>query len=173
MTNNNNELMVNQETGEIMQSEVIVSETEDFMIVRTPEGKYKKDMKYKSYYSRTPETEEDKIELYNVLNGDNDDVIQLKNMVGKEISVAHVFASPYQKLDEDTGSVHNMVNTTIQGTDGTYYATSSKSVYWTLNSLMDTFGRPDQEGYKPIKVEVTGTKRQNGLQIDLKLIGLE
>lgn len=178
MTNNNNEIManvaneVNQETGEIMNTEIVVRETNDYKIVQLPDGTFKKNMKYHSYFSRQAETEEEQIELYNVFNGsDNELVTPLKNMANKEITIKHVFIQPYESFDETTGNTSNGVTTTIEDTEGHYYATSSKSVYYTIFNIMKTFGYPTDEDYKPVKVKVTGTKRQNGIQIDLELIG--
>lgn len=167
-----NEVTADMNTGEIQPTEVVVSETQDYKIVRLPNGEFKKNMKYHEYFSRTAETEEEKIELYNVFNGsDNELVTPFNNMVGKNIQIKHVFIQPYESFDEKTGNVTDGVTTTIEDVDGNYYATSSKSVYYTVLNLMKTFGYPSDDNYKPINVEVTGTRRQNGVQIDLKLIG--
>src|SRR5699024_9228811 len=163
----------NTETGELIENtELVITETEDYTIVKTEDGKFKKNMKYKKFFSRIPETEEEQIELYKVFNdSDSGLVTQLRNIVGKELTVSHIFTAPYQSFNEDTGNVTNGVTTTIEDTEGNYYATSSKSVYHKLQSIMETFGSPAEDSYKPLKVEVTGTKRQNGVQIDLTLIG--
>lgn len=177
MTQNNEMVIiegntVNNETGEIMQNEIVVQETNEFKIVKLPDGSFKKNMKYEEYFSRMAETEEEQIELYKVFNDQESDLVTpLKNMVKKEISVKHIFQQPYQSFDEKTGNIENGVTTTIQDIDGKYYATSSKSVYYTIRNIMKTFGKPSDENYKPVKVLVTGTKRQNGVQIDLQLIG--
>ena len=170
MTNGN---QVDMETGEITPSEIVVHETPEYKIVRLEDGKFKKNMKYKQYFSKVAETEEEKIELYQVFNdSESEKVTPLKNMIGKKINIAHVFTQPYESFDETTGNVTDGVTTTMQDVDGSYYATSSKSVYHKINSIMDAFGRPDEENYKPVEVEVTGAKQKNGVQIDLKLIGL-
>src|SRR5699024_6697972 len=171
---NKNELMsnVNTETGEIVNTEIVVQENEDYKIVRTPDGKFKKNMKYKEYFSRVAETEEEQIELYNVFNDSESGLVTpLKNMTGKEIVLKHVFIQPYESFDEDTGNLTDSVTTNIEDTEGNYYATSSKSVYYTVGNIMKTFGYPTDENFKPVKVLVTGTKRQNGVQIDLQLVG--
>src|SRR5699024_2766336 len=95
MTKNNNEVMVNnvnEETGEILPSEQVVHETQDYKVVKLDDGTFKKNMKYKEYFSRVAETEEEKIELYKVFNdSDSSLVTQLKNMIDKEITVKHVY----------------------------------------------------------------------------------
>lgn len=174
METNKNELMtnVNVETGEMSKSELVVQETEEYRIVKLPNGKFKKNMKYKQYFSRVAETEEEQIELYKVFNdSDSNLVTPLGHMVGKEITMNHVFIQPYESFDEDTGNLTSGVTTTIEDVDGSYYATSSKSVYHTVFNIMQAFGYPEDENYKPVKVKVTGTKRQNGIQIDLELVG--
>jgi len=174
---NKNEIMVNSnvdvETGEIRTGEIVVQETDDYKIVQLADGTFKKNMKYKQYFSRVAETTEEKIELYKVFNdSDSNLVTPLRNMIGKEINIKHVFIQPYESFDEETGNVTDGVTTTIEDIEGNYYATSSKSVYYKIFSIMDTFGYPTDENYKPVKVNVTGTKRQNGVQIDLELVGI-
>lgn len=173
MTTQKNELTTfNPETGEVTLGEIVVQETNDYRIVQLPDGKYKKNMKFHKYFSRQAETEEEQIELYKVFNdSDSDLVTPLKNMINKELTIQHVFIQPYQSFDENTGNVTEGVTTTIQDPDGKYYATSSKSVYYTIKGIFTSFGNPSSENYKPLKVQVTGTKRQYGVQIDLKLIG--
>jgi len=166
-----NEITVlNNVTGETMNvSEVIVSDTAEYTIVQTEDGKFKKNMKYEAFSSRQPKTNEEKIELYKVLNeDDNENVIEMKTMIDKPITIEHVFINPYTSFDEDTGKNTHGVTTTIQS-EGKYYVTSSKSVYYTIRNLFSTFGNPLSEDYQPIKVIVTGTKQKNGVQINLKL----
>lgn len=180
MTNNNevmqnvaNEIIVDTETGEILPNEILVRETEDYKIVQLPDGSFKKNMKYKQFFSRIAENEEEKIELYQVMNDSESGLVtRLGNMVGKEITIKHVFIQPYESFDEQTGNSTDGVTTTIEDIEGNYYATSSKSVYHSIFNIIQTFGSPENENYKPVKVKVTGTKRQNGVQIDLQLIGL-
>lgn len=163
---------IDTETGEILNTEIIVRETDDYKIVQQQDGTFKKNMKYKRYFSRIAKTEEEKIELYKVFNDSNSDlVIPFRNMLDSEIEIKHVFIEPYESFDEKTGNITDGVTTTIEDTKGNYYATSSKSVYYTINNIMKTFGYPEDENYKPIKVKVLGTRRQNGVQIDLELVG--
>lgn len=168
----NNEKVVDTETGEVIGTEIVVKETPDFKIVKLPDGTFKKNMKYKQYFSRVAETEDERVELFKVFNdSDSGLVTQLKNMIDKEITVKHVYTIPYESFDEKTGNITDGVTTTIEDLDGNYYATSSKSVYYTIFNIMKTFGFPNDENYKPVKVKVLGKRRQNGVQIDLELIG--
>lgn len=174
MTEAKNEVMVNYdtETGEVLTGEQVHEENDKFKVVKLTDGTFKKNMKYEPYFSRVAKTDEEKIELYKVFNdSDNGIVTPFNNMIGKEITIAHVFKQPYESFDEKTGKTSDGVTTTIQDVDGSYYATSSKTVYYTIDNIMQTFGYPTDEHYKPVKVKVTGTKRKNGVQIDLELIG--
>ena len=174
MTNENNELQVNTQTGEIVDTprEQVVEETDQYRVVKTLEGKYRKEMKYNRFYSRVPETDEEQMELFNIFNDqENDLVTPLKNMVNKEIDIAHVFTDPYQSFDEETGQSSLGVTTTLEDTEGNYYATSSKSVYWSLKNIFDQFGWPSEDKYRPVTVKVTGTRRQQGVQINVSLVG--
>ena len=174
MENKNYEVMnVDTETGEIMAGEQVVTETNDYRIVRLEDGTFKKNMKYKEFFSRQAETEEEKIELYKVFNdSDSGIVTAMRNMIDNEITIAHVFIQPYDSFDEKTGKLTSGVVTTLEDVDGEYYVTSSKTVYYTLQNIFSTFGNPQDENYKPVKVKVLGRKQQNGIQIDLELIGL-
>lgn len=172
-----NELVMNEatvyevETGEIAAGEIVVQETNDYKIVKLSNGKFKKNMKYHAFASRTPQTEEEEMELFKVFNENSDLVTQFKSMVGREITMAHVFIKPYESFNEDTGTVSSMVNTTIQDVDGTYYATSSKTVYYDLQSIMEAFGSPTDVDYVPLKLKVVGTKRDKGVQISVTYAG--
>lgn len=167
MTNENNQLPTQ------MEVQTTIKETNDYELVQLSDGTFKKKMKYQPYFSRIATTPEEKIELFNVFNDSNNEhVIELKTMVKKQFTIAHVFTNPYESLDEKTGELTYGVTTTFQDTEGNYYVTSSKTVYYAIMSMMQTFGKPSDEHYKPIIVEVTGTKQTRGVQIGLKIIGV-
>lgn len=152
----------------------IVEETESYVVKKLANGKYEKQQKYTNYMSKVPETEEEQIELYKVLNSsseDNDMVTELKTMVGKVIGIEQLYIQGYESFDEDTGESNQGVVTIIK--DGEkYYGTSSKSVYFTLLNLFKVFGYPNTDNYKKINVKVVGTKRERGIQINLSLDSL-
>ena len=151
----------------------VIAETTNSKVIQLADGTFKKQTKYNAYQSRTPQTQAEKIELYQVFNDSESNIVTpMKGMIGKDITIAHVFTSPYEAFDEKTGELTNGVTTTIQDVDGSYYATSSKAVYFTLMNIMNTFGYPDNENYQPIITEVTGKKLQNGVQVNLKLKGV-
>ncbi len=164
---------VDMETGEIkneLAMDNVVRETENY-VIRKENGKFVKQAKYKKIFTHVPQTEEKQIELYNVFNSsedDNDLVQPIGKLVGEVIGIDELYTNPYTSFDEETGQDNYGVTTTIK--DGEqYYVTSSKSVYYTVQKLFETFGNPADEDYKKIYVKVTGTKRQNGVQIDFAL----
>lgn len=173
MTQSNEMTTYNEQTGEIIptQGEVIVQDTENFTIVQLPNGKFRKDMKYKQVYTHVPTDKKEMLQLYKVLNDENNpDVATMATRVGAEIEIHQVYTNPYQSFDEETGGNTNGVTTTIF-TGKEYIATSSKTVYYTVMGLFDTFGKPSDEDYTPLKVKITSRKMQNGNQIGLELIG--
>lgn len=163
------------EKNEMIVAERIVEETENYVVKQLQDGTFRKEQKYQKFYTHVPETEEEQIELYNVFNSgdeENEKVTRLSMMVGEVIGIDQFYTNPYESFDEKTGVNNTGVTTTIKDGD-TYYATSSKSVYHTLKNLTTAFGMPGTEKYRKIYVKVTGTKRQNGIQIDLSLSHLE
>src|SRR5699024_10503269 len=140
---------VNMETGEIVEtSDHIVQDTSDYTIEKKDNGKFDKQMKFKEYMSRVHETDEEKIELDKVFNNSNSNLVKrLSYEVGNTINIKDVFIIPYESFDEGSGNVIQGVLTTLQDTDGQYYATSSKSVYYSLKNIFQAFGSPDMENY--------------------------
>lgn len=153
------------ENNEMVLAETVVEETETHIVKKLKDGTFAKQMKYDTIFSRVPETEEEQIELYNVFNNaneDNENIVGMSKMIGETFGIDEYYTNPYNSFDEKTGLTNTAVNTTIK--DGeTYYVTSSKSVYHSLNKLIKAFPN------KKIFVKVTGTKRTNGVQIDIAL----
>lgn len=151
-------------------AEVVVQENEKYQIIQLENGEFKKQMKYEKYYTHLPETQEEQIELYNVFNSsDNEDLVTpFSNLVGTEIGIDQFYLNPYESFDEKTGINTPGVTTTIKDGEN-FYTTSSKSVYHSLRNMCEAFGYPNTPNYKKLYVFVTGTKRQNGVQIDIKL----
>lgn len=163
--------LVNKTTGELMNNEQVVNETDNYIVYKQDDGKYRKEMKYKRIMTWIPNNEEDKKELYKVLNEENNELVKtMGSEIDKEIEIEHVFMTPYESFDENTGRNTLGVTTTVKTPDNEYYVTSSKTVYYSLLNMFETFGYPSQDNYKPIKVRITGTRRQNGTQINLVLV---
>lgn len=173
MTTNNE--MTTTNTIETMALETIVSDTKDFTIYKQSDGKFRKEMKYEKFFSKVPETEEEQLKLYQVFNSDEDSklVTSLKTVEGMPIEIKNVYFNPYQSFDEETGKSTNGVTTMIEDTEGLFYATSSKAVYFTLKNIFEAFGTPNTPNYKPIVVTVTGKKLAKGRQINLEMQGVK
>lgn len=162
------------ENGEIQYptTRKIKQETEDFIIMELEDGSFQKQKKYKKYYSHVPTSESDMLSLYKLFNTeDNPDVLRMSTQVGKELKIKEVYTNPYESFDEKTGESKPGVTTTIKTEDDEYIATSSKTVYNTLEGLFKVFGYPNTENYKAVTLKVTERKRDNGMQINLELKG--
>lgn len=162
---------VNTETGEIKGTEIMIDDNHAYTIFQnTVTGEYRKEQKYAKDWSKVPETEEEVIHMYNILNSDEEDglVVPMKNTLKQKIDIEQVYFNPYEKFDTKTGNMIYGVVTMIQSPDGTYYATSSKSVYFDLKNIFETFGKPNTPNYRTITVLVKGTKVNKNIQIGVK-----
>lgn len=158
-------------TGEILPMETIIQDNEKFTIVKLADGKFEKRMKYKRVHTSIPQTEEETLKLYKVLNeSDNGIVVEMKKAIGKKLVIKNFYTEPYESFNEETGENTRGVSSVIEAVDGTFYGTSSKTVYYALMNLYDVFTDSLTNG--KIEVEITGTKREQGEQIGLSVIGL-
>lgn len=150
---------------------MVVADYPEYTVVKGVDGKFKKVMKYAEYTTIVAKTEAEKIELFDIMNNDESDkVVPMKNAVGLELHIVNFITTPYGSLDEETGETLNGVTTLIQSDDGMWYATSSKSVYYSLQNITKAFGIPNTKGYKPVKVKITSKRQQRGEQINLMVI---
>ena len=170
MTNKNE--MVNVETGEIVETpNTLVRETDQYVISKTEDGKFVRKAKYEDYSSFKAETRQDKIWLLNIMEGDEETGNPLSEHIGKVIEVQDIITRKYDKLNEDTGELEYGVLTYLITPDKQAFVTSSKTVYFSVNRIMDLFGRPDEEGWENIKLKVGSEKGANGTIIKVKLVG--
>lgn len=170
-----NDLTFNEQLNNDQElAKYVIEDNKDFTVYKTKDG-FKKEMKYYEYSTVDIDTldNEQQIELYKVFNdSDFEKVVPMRNKVGEKIKIEHFFTRPYNAFDEQTGETRHGVVTTIY--DGTkYYVTSSKSVYFNLINLSQTFSMPDDENYNPIIVEIVGKQQARGIQISLSLVGFE
>lgn len=164
-----NEIATN--TQPLEQTEILVKDTPTHSIFKLPNGKFKKVMKYTAFCTVSPQTEEEKKELFDVMNNsDSDKVVPMKEAVGVILNIVEFFTSPYVVFNEETGEDENGVTTSIKSDDGKWYATSSKAVYYSLQAIAKAFGLPTDENYVPTQFTITSTKRTNGNQIDIKVV---
>src|SRR5699024_6511256 len=96
MTNKNE--MVNTQTGEIVEQQnnlQVVSETEDFVVMKGSDGKYSRKAKYNDYSSFVAESREEKMWLLNIIEGDEESGNALRDNIGKTIEVEDIITRKY------------------------------------------------------------------------------
>jgi hypothetical protein len=162
--------IANVEAVQVVTGE-IVREEKNYVVIKNEEGKFVRKAKYSSYSSVKAESREDKIWLMNLMEGNEDTGNGLKDHVGKIIEVANIITRPYDKINEDTGVTEYGVLTYLFTPDKIAYVTSSKNVYFSINNIMDLFGRPDEAGWENIKIKVGKEKGLNGDMIKVKMVG--
>lgn len=168
MTEQNQVQVQEEQAVKIMDGLEIVREDDNYVVVKTNEGKYLRKAKFEEFSSFVAETKEDKIWLFNLLDSADDESANgLKNQVGKHIKVQDVILRPYDKINEETGVTEYGVLTYIITPDRQTYATSSKSVYFTMKGLFQSFGEP---AWDDMTIKVGKVKRENGDQIVIKPI---
>ena len=179
MTNvNENNLMVNGETGEILPSAELVQsrnnihfENDEYIIIKGNDGKFVRKAKFQEYSSFKTESRQDKLWLLNLLDGGEDTGQGMKDNVGAEIEVEHIIFNPYDKIDENTGDTEYGVLTYLITPDKEAYVTSSKSVYFSIKKIMELFGKPSDAEWENIKIKIGKQKMQNGDAITVKMVG--
>lgn len=174
MTNENKNVEVNEnEVAEVQENgvSVVQRENDEFVVIKDENGKFKRKAKFKEYSSVKAETKEEKMWLLNLLEGDEESGNGLKDHIGAEIEVANVITRTYDRINEDTGEQEYGVLTYLIAPNGVAYVTSSKTVYFSINRIMDLFGYPHEESWENIKVKVGKQKGQHGDIIKIKMIG--
>jgi hypothetical protein len=170
MTNQNEVANTQAQETEIVESHV-VRENDQFVVVQDAEGKFKRKAKYSLFSSFKAESRADKIFLANLLEGAEESGSGLKEHVGKHIEVQDIITRPYDKINEESGELEYGVLTYLITPDKTAYATSSKSVYFSITRIMELFGKPGDEDWENITVKVLKEKGTNGDMIKIKLVG--
>lgn len=155
-----------------MANEVMTTKkSNNYEIIQTEDGKFKRKARYEMYSSIQATTKEEKVRLFNLINGNDEKSSGLKDHVGKQISIQDVIFNPYDKIDEDTGKEEYGVLTYLITPEGTAYVTSSKSVYFSLKTAFDWFGYPDQEEWEGAVVKIVKKKGLEHDYVDVVLVG--
>jgi Flp pilus assembly pilin Flp len=152
-------------------ADVVQSENEDFAIVKDAEGKFKRKAKFKNYCSIKAETRADKMWLFNLYEGNEENGNGLKEHVGKQIVVNDVITRKYDRINEETGAIEYGVLTYLITKDKIAYVTSSKTVYFSVMRTFEAFGYPGEAGWEPITFKVGKQKGQNGDIIKVTMVG--
>lgn len=152
-------------------SRTIHEDTENYTIYLLPNGKYEKVMKYKQVSLIPALTDEEVFKLYQVMNDpENTIVTPMKRAIDKVITIQNFHTSPYESFDEETGENSNGVTTIIEDVEGSYYGTSSKSVYYSLMNAYKVFA--DKMTKQHLKVKVVAKQAEKGEQINLAVLEL-
>jgi|SRR5690625_3496430 len=178
MEENKNELQsmeeVDTNTGEIVQNnsqrEQIIEETENYVTVKLADGTFKRKAKYHEFSSFQPETREDKLWLFSLIDGEEEVGQGMAENVGEHVEIQDIITKTYSTIDEKTGEEIHGVLTYLITPDRKAYVTSSKGVYFSIMNLMDLFGTPNDELWENITVEILSERTQNGTAIKLKMI---
>lgn len=155
-TENKNEIVEVQN-----QVELVTRENDEFVIVKGVDGKFSRKAKFKNYSSVKAETQEEKIWLFNLYEGNEENNNGLKDHVGKIIEVHDVITRQYDKINEETGATEYGVLTYLITSDKVPYVTSSKTVYFSVTRYFEMFGYPHEDGWKA-KFKIGKQKGQNG-----------
>lgn len=167
--------MSNQQTNETThevtpQQTVLVKEDENYTIHKDSSGKYSRRAKYALYSSFEAQTREEKVWLLNLFDSQEGSATALSDAVGSTINIKHVIIRKYDSIDEDSGELVNGVLTYLIDTDDNAYVTSAKAVYFSINRIMEVFGKPTDDEWVDMKVTVTKTKMTNGDAINIKML---
>lgn len=153
------------------QVEVITRENDEYAVVKDAEGKFKRKAKFKNFSSIKAETRADKMWLFNLYEGSEENGNGLKDHVGKIIEMQDVITRQYDRINEETGAIEYGVLTYLITKDRIAYVTSSKTVYFTIMRLFESFGFPGEAGWEAIKFKVGKQKGQNGDIIKVQMVG--
>lgn len=167
MTNTN----IEKNELELINGEVL-KEDENFLIVKTPDNKFKRKAKYKYFSSLEAVTKEQKKRMFKLLN-DSDgegEALPAKENIGVKFKLVDVIHNPYDSIDEDTGERILGVITYLFSETGEVYVTSSKSVYHTLQNIFTAFGEPHYSEDDALDIAIVEKKGEKFKYIDVSLV---
>jgi len=164
--------LVNPTTGEITtKAHEFVSADGRFLVSVDAQGKHTRKMIYKDFSSVVPETREQTIAMFKLLNEEGQ-ATQMKEAVGEEIVLRDVIFAPYDRMTEDGKEEYGVV-TYLIGQDNQAFVTSSKSVYNTLENLFKVLGKPSYsaENAPTVKIITQAGQVKGRTIINLSLVG--
>lgn len=145
MENNNNEVMV---VGQAPRA--IINTTVDATL---------------SYCSIKPKTDEERIELFNILNGDAENGKRIADMINLEIEVQDVAFELVELVDEETGEVTEAPRCILVAPDGTTYNGTTQGILSSIERCIQAFGEPTWKPAKKFVVKQVPTKRGSMLKL--------
>lgn len=124
--------------------------------------------KSRTYCSVVAETEEEKIMLYNALNGDADGK-RVQDMINMEIEVKDVAFEIVDLIDDKTGEVEEAPRAILISPDGEVYNATSFGVLSSIQRCISVFGEPTWIPAKKFRVKQAKTKNGTMLKLDMVL----
>lgn len=169
MTENNNQNLSAMDGNENMKPDAVQT-TPQYEVYQDAQGQYQRRANYEDFSSIIANSKDEKIWLFNLLEGNLDEIYGMKDNVGKTIEVANIITKTYDSINEETGEIQNGVLTYLIDPDFDAYVTSSKTVYFTVNRIMRIFGQPNNENWENVKVKIESERGQNGNIIKIKMV---
>lgn len=156
-----------------MQNEIVNAEDMlQFEVTQDERGKFKRRAVYQPYSSLKPETTEQKIALFNLMEGDSEAALPMGEHNGAVLALSDVVIKPYNSVDEETGEIENGVLTYLFGNNDEVYVTSSKSVYHSLKNMFSVFGFPHYSEGEELEIKIVKKQGERFKYTDLELVGV-
>jgi len=146
-----------------------VAKQEAGTVIQQVDGKFIRKAVYQAFSSVNPTTREEKINLFNLLEGEG--ALAMNDHVGEKFNLVDVVTNPYDRVDEETGELEYGALTYLFTDDGKVYVTSSKSVYHTIQNLMKVFGEPHYNEEEAPILQIVKRQGQTHKYVDVKVIG--
>ena len=102
------------------------------------------------FCSFTPETDEQRAELYNALNSPD---VRISDHVNKEIDLRDFVVEPVELRNETTGELEVAPRVVLIDTDGNSYHGVSNGIYNALSRLCMIYGRSSFPNGLPVRIK--------------------
>ena len=122
--------------------------------------------KSKTYCSLKASTDEEKMFLYNAMNGDSEG-LRVADMINMEIEIKDVAFELVKLTDENTGVVEEAPRAVLISPDGKVYNSTSFGILSSIQRCISIFGEPTWEPAKKFIVKQAKTKKGTMLKLDL------
>lgn len=129
-----------QETNMIAKAEF----SEEQQALAMPQASALGNVAQSVFVGKTPESDEDKMAVFNALNDAQSIWDVLDENAALEIRCVNVIAHNNELADMETGEVQGKVRIVFADEDGGAYATSSEAVFSTVQQIFAMFGTPDK-----------------------------
>ena len=121
----------------------------------------------RSYCSVKAVTDDEKIALYNAINGDSEGK-RVQDMVNMEIEVADVIFELVELTNEKTGEIEDAPRAILISPEGEAYNATSFGVLSSIQKCIKIFGEPTWSPAKKFIIKQPKTK--NGTMLKLEMV---